>query len=168
MWVFFPKKWIKNFAKYLWLCRGKTRRGEFTLRSSRQHCHEALVCWCPGPQQSHAAHLNFQDAHGRRVKTVHAMVGLVSSRQRTFLLPERDRLRWWMQYKSMKGVQSSQLLSSFKECKCRYLNNETGERRDYSTWCTKLPLHCGLLLLFHLHKSISTVFVKEISLLFHL
>lgn len=78
------------------------------------------------------------------VKTVDGTVGLVLSAQRIFLLPEQDGMRWWMQCKSMKGVQSSQLLSSFKECKFMHLNNETGERRGYSTWCTKLSLSSAL------------------------
>ena len=137
--VFLPK-WIKNFAKYLWLYIGKTRGGEFTFHSSRWHCHEALGCWCPGLQQSMQPIRTASVRMAAWGKTVHSIVGLVSSTQLIFLLPERDGLRWRVQYKSMKRVQSSQLLLSFKECKCMHLNNETGGRRGYSTWCTKLSL----------------------------
>lgn len=41
-------------------------------------------------------------------------------------------------------LHSSQLPSSFKEWKCIHLNNETGGRRGYSTWCTKLSLSSAL------------------------
>lgn len=41
-------------------------------------------------------------------------------------------------------LHSSQLPSSFKEWKCMHLNNETGGRRGYSTWCTKLSLSSAL------------------------
>lgn len=79
-----------------------------------------------------------------RVKTVDAIVGLVSSIKPIFLLPEQDGMKWGMQYISMKGVQSSQLLSSFNEYKCIHLNNEIGGRRGHSNWCTKLFLSSAL------------------------
>lgn len=69
------------------------------------------------------------------VKTEHSVVGLLLSTHLS--TTEQNGMRWSMQYKSIRDVQSSQLLLSFKECKFMHLNDETGGNRGYSTWYTK-------------------------------